>query len=143
MRRAAIYIILSLVCVNIAEAKINFFTQRNIGKDTTIAPSKDEILSSLISLRDSIDNSVLATQKKREQNKSNYTQYFDNAYAQLTSQRREIEKVIEEVVTSNEQTWDENIRTRAIREISTRRRDYHQTLETLTDVLGSKNKLNK
>lgn len=141
--RAAIFVILSLICLNFAQAEINFLVHLNIEKDTTIAPSKDEILTSLISLRDSIDNSIIATQKKREQNNSNYTQHFDNAYAQLTSQRREVEKVIDEVVTSNERAWDENIRTRAIREISARRRDYHQTLETLTDVLGSKNKVKK
>jgi hypothetical protein len=143
MIRISILIILSVICFNRAQANLSVLPNpKNVG-DTTILPSKDEILSALISLRDSIDNSVIATQAQREQNKTNYVQQFDNAYAQLTSQRREVEKVIEEIVTSNSQTWDQNIRTRATSELSMRRRDYNQTVETLDKIIGSENKSKK
>jgi hypothetical protein len=138
MKRVSLIFILSALCLNSVKAGIHFPFDIQIEKDTAVAPNKDQILSSLISLRDSIDNSVLAIQKKRERNKANYAQQFKNVYTQLTSQRVEIEKVIEEVVTTNEQTWDDNIRASAVREISIRRKDYYQTLETLKEVSNSK-----
>jgi coenzyme F420-reducing hydrogenase delta subunit len=129
--------VIILFCAGIARAEINFGKTKMVG-DTTIQPSKELIEKALIELRDSIDNSILTLQKKGETHRANYKNNIEKAYDELTSQRREIEKVIEEVVISNERTWDQNIRTRALDQIAQRRKEYHQILTNIKEATGTK-----
>ena len=102
-------------------------------RDTTITPSKDQISKDLIHLRDSIDLSISDVQKKIE-NKSSSKQKLHKVYKDLTLQRTEVEKIIDEVVITNERTWDPNIKIRALIQLTERRREYNKILNDVKNI---------
>jgi hypothetical protein len=127
--------ILLIFYVNSLQAEIKNY---DVSGDTAIYPNKDQIANALINLRDSIDNSVLDLEKKREGNRVNYRLQYGDVYKQILLQRGEIEQLIEEVVTTSEYSWDERATVSNLNQIRQRRKEYYQTLKDIKDIADSK-----
>jgi hypothetical protein len=103
-------------------------------QDTVI--SKERLSKQLVQLRDSVDLSILDLQKKLEDKTGGSEQKLEKAYNDLSLQRTEIENIIEEVVSANEQTWND-IKRKVFVQTTMKRKEYYQILNDVKDIARS------
>lgn len=102
-----------------------------------ISSDKRKLSKKLVELRDSIDNSILAIQKKLTNEKISNKEQLRKAYNDLSLQRSGLESIIEEVVTTSEQTWTD-LKISEIAQLVTRRKEYYQILNDIKLASESK-----
>jgi hypothetical protein len=109
-----------------------------IDKDSTDQPGKEFIERALIELRDSIDNTIISLEKRQTSHVNYSREQVNVAYDELMNQRREIEDVIEEVVAAGAYNWDQEIRSRALFQISKQRKAYYKILHNIKEAASAK-----
>lgn len=102
-----------------------------------ISSDKRKLSKELVQLRDSINNSMIEIQKKLTNEKSGSKEQLRKAYNDLSLELSGLEGIIEEVVTTSEQTWTD-LKISEIAQLNTKRKEYYQILNDIKNTSESK-----
>ncbi len=127
-------IFISLLPLSQVEAQLEKIP--DLKSDTTDVDKKI-ITRDLINARDSLNNllATLANQSERSEATPLSRRALNQSIAQLSYQKGEIDKVIEEVASLKAKRWDTAIRDRSIRVVRDVRRHMRKTREDAKDLV--------
>lgn len=127
-------ILISLLPLSQVEAQLE--KMPDLKSDTTDVDRKI-ITRDLINVRDSLNNLLadLANQGERSEATPLSRRALNQSIAQLSFNKGEIEKVIEEVATLKAKKWDSALRERSIRVVRDVRKQIRKTREDAKDLV--------
>gem|GEM_PF-4736075 len=118
--------------VNLIHAELNL-------PDTLIRPDRDQLGIQLIQLRDSMDLTLKTIEKNLGKNAAIVNQQLDKDFKNLKTYRTEIDKAIDKIAISDEETWNVDIQNDLINTLNDKRHDYRRILEDIKQVFVARN----
>lgn len=107
--------------------------------DTLIRPDRDQLGVQLIHLRDSMDATLKTIEKNLGKNPQIVNQQLDKNFKDLKSSRVEVDKAIDRVAVTDEETWNVDIQNDIVNILNDKRNEYRRILENVKQVFVARN----
>ena len=107
--------------------------------DTLIRIDRDQLGVQLIQLRDSMDATLKTIGKNLGKNAQIVNQQLDKNFKDLKSSRTEVDKAIDRVAITDEETWNVDIQNDMINILNDKRNEYRRILENVKQVFVARN----
>lgn len=126
-------IVILLLSANMIRAELSH------APDTLMRLDRDQLGVQLIQLRDSMDATLKTIEKNLGKNAQIVNQQLDKNFKDLKSSRMDVDKAIDRVAITDEDTWNVDIQNDMINTLNDKRNEYRRILENVKQVFIARN----